>query len=627
MRWDSHLQHVLGRIAPAVLVWIILLPGSGISGTGPADPYTILQKHYEASGGLARVKAVKTMYTEGTTAYDGLTGRFRSWECHPLQYRLEEDFTVIFQVQGDDGQVSWRKDTNGKVTVLRDDQTVKRRTIARHYENFEHIDPEAPFFKISHEGIRQVDGHQCHVIAIRNQLNQDVQWHFIDQTSFQMIKTIEQHPDMEIHTRYSDYRNVNGLLFPFHDESRIIPRQKKEIRQIEKCIINPVIEPSRFRIPEDTPPDYRFDVGNRSAEIPFRLIGNLIFLDVAIGDIKRPWILDSGASMSIIDEQFALDLGLRPQGTIKGYGFGANFDLQFVTLPGFRLPGVTFSKQTIFAFRNFAENFQETPCFGILGYDFLSRFVVKIDYAARRMSLFRPADFTYSGNGIVIEAPLKNGVFTLPVTVDDIYTGLWSLDLGSFNTSFHYPFAKANNLFQKKGVYHLSRGLGGEYLEKTIQFNTLQVGTMVLGNPLISVPDTKGPGATATAELIGNIGNATLRHFTVYLMYETQQLILKPGGDFRTNFPRNNSGLQIARTDQGNPCIVYISPGSPGEKAGLATGDIIQAINTAKFNRNSELEAIRNLLTQQPGTVLHLQILRNRQKQDLKLILENLYPQ
>ena len=478
---------------------------------------------------------------------------------------------MISQVQGDDGQVSWRKDTNGKVTVLRDEQTVKRRIIALHFENFEHIDPDAPFFSVSHEGLRRIDGHHCHVVAIRNRLNQDIQWNFIDQTSYLLIKTIDQYPDMEIHTRYSDYRDVNGLRFPFHDESRIVPRQKKEINQIEKRIINPAIEPSRFRIPDDPPPDYQFDAGNRSADIPFRLTGNLIFLDVAIGDAKQPWILDSGASMSIIDEQVAVDLGLQPQGTIKGYGFGANFDLQFVTLPGFRLPGVTFDKQKIFAFRNFTGTFQETPCFGILGFDFLSRFVVKIDFSARCMSLYHPADFTYHGNGVVIEAPLKNGVFTLPVTVDNIYTGSWTLDLGSFNTSFHYPFAKANNLSQKKGVYHLSRGLGGEYLEKTIQFDSLTIGTIVLEKPLISVPDAKGPGATATAELIGNIGNTTLRHFTVYLNYAAQQLILEKGADFHTRFPRDNSGLQIARTDQGHPCIVYVSPGSPGETAGFYT--------------------------------------------------------
>jgi hypothetical protein len=613
------------KILPVIFFLILASPVHSNPIPDPVDPYTILHTYYETIGGIPRLKSITTVYTEGKTEYDGLPGRFKSWEHTPLRYRLEEDFNIISQIQGDDGQVSWKKDPNGKVTILRDEQTIKRRKIALGFENFEHVDPASSLFKVSYQGVQPVNNHSCHVIKICNQLNTDVLLNFIDRKSFLLIQSITQQPDIEIHTLYSDYRNENGILFPFHEESQILPRQKKEINQIEKRIINLPMEPALFSIPLTTTLDYQFLQGNRSENIPFQLIENLIYLEVKTAKDSRLWLLDSGASMSVIDQGFASEMGILPQGKIKGYGFGANFDLHFVKLPAFHVQGVAFGEQTIFSFQGLAEKFHAPKCYGILGYDFLSRFVVKIDYARGQLSLYDPKRFTYKGQGTVMDAPLKNGVFTFPMTVDSIYSGRWSLDIGSFNTSIHFPFAKANNLFQKKGVYRISRGLGGEYIEKTIRFDHLAIGNDILQNPLISIPDDPGTGATSSAELIGNVGNSILRHFILYMDYENQQIIFEKGDDFHRTFPLDNSGMQIGKNEQGIPHIVFISPESPGEKAGFLEGDIIEKINEIKFDRHSDLLLIKNLLRQQKGTKLRFEIIRNKQKKNMLLILDNPY--
>ncbi|MFH2064099.1 MAG: aspartyl protease family protein [Pseudomonadota bacterium] len=625
MIWRNRFRLQMKQILLLVIFLFFILPVHGESTATPPDPYAILHQYYEAIGGLDRLKTITTVYTEGSTEYDGLKGTFRSWEKKPLQYRLEEDFAILQQIQGDDGQVSWKKDPNGKVVILRDEQTLKRRKIALEMEHFDHLNPKSSLFTISYEGFQPVNEHLCHAIKIRNRLNEDVMWYFIDRESFLLVKSVSRLPDIEIHTLYSDYRNEDGLLFPFYDESRIFPRQKKEINRIEKQIINAPIDPALFPVPPDSSRDYEFTEGNRSENIPFQLVENLIYLEVKTGNHTRMWLLDSGASMSVIDQKFALEMGIRPEGRIRGYGFGANFDLEFIRLPGFSLPGVTFGKQTIFSFQGLAEKTNEPTCYGILGYDFLSRFVVKIDYTARRLSLYDPADFIYTGKGTVIDAPLKNGIFTLPMMVDGIYSGKWSLDIGSFNTSFHFPFAKANNLFQKKGVSHISRGLGGEYMEKTIRFDHLRIGNYILQNPLISIPDDQGTGATSSAEYIGTIGNSVLRHFTLYMDYENQKVICEPGDDFHTIFPQDNSGIQVGRTGHGNPYIVFISPGSPGEKAGFREGDVIEKINHLKFDHHSSLISIKNLLRQKKGTALQFQIIRDDREKSIRLILDNMY--
>ncbi len=603
----------------------LLLTSAGYSQPNLTDPYQIFKSHYKAIGGVEKLKSVKTAYLEGTTVYDGLKGRFKQWGESPLRYRLEEDFTIISQIEGDNGQFSWIKDTNGKVMIRRDEETIKRRKIKIRLEKFEHLQPNSNFFSLSFEGIQMVEDCQCYVVKMTNRINHDVLWNFFDTKHFLLRKSILKQPDIEIHTLYSDYHEKYGLKIAYYEESDIFPREKKEIIRIEKCLINTDIDNSIFNMPENSAQDFRFQKGNSSENIPFEFVENNIFLKVKIIDDERLWLLDSGASMSVIDKNYADSLGIKSSGNVKGFGFGANFDLHFVTIPSFSVKGVEFQEQKIFSFANLAEKFHEPVCFGILGYDFLSRFVVKIDYADQKFSIYDPINFKYSGNGTIIDAPLKSRTFTVPMTVDNKYSGRWHVDLGSFNTSFHFPFANQNNLLARKGVDRISRGMGGEYMEKTIQFQNLKIGGFVITKPLISVPHKKKSGASLVSELVGNIGNSTLRHFQIYLDYEKQQIILEKGKDFNKNFPRDKSGMLIGRTERDEPKIVFVSSGSPGYRAGFIEGDIIISINLKKLENSSSILQIIRLLRENAGTKHNFVIMRDGETKAIQLILEDPY--
>src|SRR5258706_8737879 len=49
------------------------------------------------------------------------------------------------------------------------------------------------------------------------------------------------------------------------------------------------------------------------------------------------------------------------------------------------------------------------PMGGILGYDFLSRFVVSVHYDAKTIDLLEPADFAYQGSGTRVPFVLEKG--------------------------------------------------------------------------------------------------------------------------------------------------------------------------------------------------------------------------
>lgn len=589
------------------------------------NPYIILNKHYKAIGGLKKIKAEKTEFIEGKIVFDGLEGTYRQWGRKPLRFRSEEDFSIINQTFGDNGEFSWMVDTNGKIQIQRDEETIKRRRLTRLLENFEHLNPHSEVFTLAFDGIEKIENTDCYVVKITNSINRDIYYSYFSTLNFHLIKSVVKQPDIQIHTYFSDYRDVEGVKHPFYEETEILPREKKEIIQLSTYKVNVDINSSLFEPPENDVKDYEFLEGESAEDIPFQFIENSIFLSLIINDEEKLWLLDNGASMSIIDQDYASSLGLKSEGKIKGFGIEKIFELSFVKLPPFKIAGLQFDSQTIYSFQGLSDKFYDTDVIGILGYDFLSRFVTKIDYARQRISFYNPRTYIYNGHGNVLDAPLKNKIFNVEMTVDGKHCGKWNVDLGAFDISFHFPYAMANGFLERKGIDRVSAGLGGEHLERVLQFKTIEFGGFAVLNPLISVPFGESKGSNSGRESVGNIGNSLLRHFVVYLDYERQQVIVEKGKDFNRDFPRDKGGLQIGMTDKGASVIVFVSPDTPAEKAGFLKGDIVESISNIGVSYIPEIDTLQKLFCEKAGTEFIVNIMRNDQIKEIKLRLQDLY--
>ncbi len=615
------------RFSQILLVGLILFPlyTPTLSFGLLHDPYQIMQSHYKAIGGLELLKKVDSSYSEGTVRFDGLQGTFKSWEKRPLKYRTEEDYSILSQVQGDSGTSAWLLDTNQQLLIFRDEQTLKRRQISIRLDRYEHLDPDSPYFSLTFAGISDVDSKDCYEVVLSNTINSDTTHFFFGADSLYIVKTVVHQPDMEMTTIYDDFRTIDGIVIPFYEHTRYMPWEKVEETKTTRYTMNEQVADTFFAVPVPKK-DFQFQNNQTSATIPFIFKENLIYLPVTMAGDTRYWVLDTGASMSVIDQDYAQSLGLKMDGSIKGYGFGELFTLSFAEIPSFKVETIHFDQQTFYVSQGLTARSYEPEIYGILGYDFLSRFIVEVDYDTRNLTFHLPESFVYKGLGEVLNAPLKYRTFSIPVILDGKYKSRWTIDLGSFQSSIHYPFAEKNNLLERPGAESVSQGMSSISFERTTEFGCLAIGSFLLDTPLIAIPVKKGKGATALGEVGGNLGNSILKNFHLFLDYPGQKIIMEPGRNFNALRPRDTSGLIIGRSSTNQPMVSYVTSNSPAMKAGLIAGDIIENLAGIVVTPESEVIPLRKMLRDNAGQSVTIAVRRDAQQINTTITLENLYP-
>jgi hypothetical protein len=303
------------------------------------------------------------------------------------------------------------------------------------------------------------------------------------------------------------------------------------------------------------------------------------------------FVLDTGAQVTVIDEEVAGDLGFELVGQVMGGGGGkGKVSVSFVQNASFRVPGVELTGQTVAtaALRDILETRAGREVDGILGYDFISRFVVEIDYWNGKLHLYDRNAWEYQGNGA--EVPIRlvdnNPVCDATITLPDgrSMVGNFYFDTGSGTIlSFTKPFTGKNELLSAlpKKVKSAGGGIGGVSHNYLGRITAVKVGDLEFKAPTCSFSrDDLGVGADAA--YAGKIGGGILERCTVILDYERERIFLEPNPKFGTVFYGVMSGMQVTtggRGDWHTFTITNVIDGSPADEAGVKPGDILVSVD------------------------------------------------
>jgi hypothetical protein len=143
--------------------------------------------------------------------------------------------------------------------------------------------------------------------------------------------------------------------------------------------------------------------GKGDVSLPFDLVSNHIFLRGSVGQSGPLWfVLDTGDKFGVIDLDKARALGLQLEGQLAVGGAGARLlKASFVKDASMTLKGLESAPQKL----SLAMSLEDLSHIighdfdGILGHDFISQFVLEIDYINSRIVLHDKNNFIYSGQG------------------------------------------------------------------------------------------------------------------------------------------------------------------------------------------------------------------------------------
>lgn len=284
--------------------------------------------------------------------------------------------------------------------------------------------------------------------------------------------------------------------------------------------------------------DIRFVKGSSALAIPliFSEKGHM-FLRVRVNN-SEPLLfgLDSGFEQTAITPTQAKALNIKTYGNAKAGGVGeGEADIAFARNVRFECPGVRFRLAEIGVIAlDFPSPVQGESIAGILGYDFISRFVVKLSYGDKVIDLYEPGLFRYRGRGEIVPIRMIDNYPSVRATV--IFPGLqpittfFGIDTGAASgIFFNSPFVKSHRLLDSKQETKEAGmlGIGGASKIRIGRADSIRVGRTVVPNPVVHLSlATKGDGADTLSA--GQISNEVLRQFKIVIFdHARRRLILE----------------------------------------------------------------------------------------------------
>ena len=295
--------------------------------------------------------------------------------------------------------------------------------------------------------------------------------------------------------------------------------------------------------------------GEYRSSVPFEATDNRPVLQVRINGQKEPlrFVLDTGSGMSVISEQTAKRLGLKPVargGLARAVGGGGKFEIVYGFLESIDIGPARVTNVPVYI-RKFFDS--QLPVDGYLGLSVVAKYLASIDYGTRRMSLVRQHQTDQVESWTIVRRP-ENFQSLIPVSPNDgaievplrtTSSGFLSGEVGldGFNKNVNFIIDTAasitvisEKLSQEEQLLDLLQpskmrvfGAAGVTEDvKLLQLPRLSLGLSKLEKINAAVLDMEPVNETAGFTQSGILGGNFLRHFRIYFDFARGAMRLEP---------------------------------------------------------------------------------------------------
>ena len=294
--------------------------------------------------------------------------------------------------------------------------------------------------------------------------------------------------------------------------------------------------------------------GEDRTSISFEATDNRPILQVRVNGSKEPlrFVLDTGSGMSVISEETAKRLNVRPVargGLARAVGGGGKFEIVYGYLSSIELGEVRVESVPVYI-RKFFD--ADIPVDGYLGLSVIAKFLASIDYGTRRMSLVRQNQsdqlepwtvkrpegilslVPLSPNDGAVEVPLRStssGFLSGEVMLDGFDKPInFIVDTAASITVISEKLSQEEHLLEllQPSKMRVFGAAGVTEDVKLLQLPRLSLGLSKLEKINAAVLDMEPVNETAGFTQSGILGGNFLRHFRIYFDFARGTMRLEP---------------------------------------------------------------------------------------------------
>jgi hypothetical protein len=563
----------------------------------------------------------RAAYWRASVSEDGLTHAEETWVDRSGRFANSDNSPFSADAEVLSASFALRRDWDGFVRDLEGDELRRLRTRAFNAATLT-FGPNAAFTRAL---VGESDDHNAWTLTLTPANGAPTTWAIDKQSGLPRSSASTDGDGNTVIVAYTQWTGAGGVQRPTRFQSRGSDNGGADA-SVSSAGYEPPAAATFARLiagPSDVA------MASDEVRLPFRNEASHIVLQIQVnGHAPIGFIFDTGDDTETLSTPRLAEMGVTAYGASQLVGGGNAATSSFARDLTLSMGGVELRGQhaTVLDLSGL-ERALGTPIGGILGYDFISRFVVEIDYQTDVMTL-HPRGWRYDGRGAVVPISLDNGIpradVILSVPTKPLLPAHMIVDFGAADTmTLTSPFVAANDLRRLAGTNRTVFGASGLENQFFAQHNTrghidaLHLGALTLRAIPVSF-STNTSGAYASASFAGTIGNGVYSRFRAVLDYGRNQLILAPTPHSEDPFPERRSfGLTLIAG--GADLHVYtaasVRGGSPAEAAGFRQNDVIAGVDDRPASAFT-LSDLRDMLSRD-GVHHVFHVLRGEQRSDI----------